>query len=91
MLRFSIYDTSNPELTPLELDPPIYQLWERLTELDLSYPEVARRAGLHPDTISDIFAGKRRPRIDTVCKLAGALGCQVVIEWDYTRVEEPHA
>lgn len=87
MLRLNIYDPTVQELTPLELDPPIYQLWARLTELDLSYSEVARRAEIHLDTVKDIFAGKRKPRIDTVCKLAGALGCQVVIEWDYTRVE----
>jgi transcriptional regulator with XRE-family HTH domain len=40
----------------------------------LSQEEACVRAGLHRTEISNLERGKRLPRVDTVAKLAGAIG-----------------
>jgi transcriptional regulator with XRE-family HTH domain len=44
---------------------------------DLTQEELARRAGIHRTQISMIEGGERMPRLDTLIKLAGALGVPV--------------
>jgi transcriptional regulator with XRE-family HTH domain len=44
--------------------------------LGLSQEELAARANIHRTQISLIESGKRMPRLDTLVKLAGALGIE---------------
>ena len=55
------------------------KLSKRLVELrgGLSQAELAKRAGVPQSAISEIETGKRKPRIDTIQKLAMALGVSV--------------
>jgi|GEM_PF-1505305 len=54
---------------------------ERLRTLrrshDWSVVGLARRAGVRPRTIYNAEAGRTEPRIDTLRKLAGVLGCSI--------------
>ncbi len=43
----------------------------------LSQEELAFRADIHRTQVSFIEGGERMPRLDTLMKLAGALGCTV--------------
>ncbi|WP_034631179.1 helix-turn-helix domain-containing protein [Desulfotruncus alcoholivorax] len=54
-------------------------LAQRLTRLrgDMSQSELARRARIPQSAISEIEAGKRIPRTDTLQKLANALGVKI--------------
>lgn len=54
-------------------------LAQRLTKLrgDISQTELAKRAGIPQSAISEIEAGKRVPRADTLQKLAAALNVSV--------------
>ncbi|TEB04784.1 HTH-type transcriptional regulator Xre [Pelotomaculum schinkii] len=54
-------------------------LAQRLTALrgNRSQTELARKAGIPQSAISEIEAGKRIPRTDTLQKLATALGVSV--------------
>ena len=45
-------------------------------QADLNQEEVAFRSGLHRTEIGLLERGERMPRIDTVVKLAGALGVE---------------
>ncbi len=45
-------------------------------ECGLSQEELAARADIHRTQISLIESGKRMPRLDTLVKLAGALGIE---------------
>ena len=54
---------------------------------DLSQEELAFRAALHRTEVGLLERGERTPRIDTLAKLAGALGVEPTallagIEWD---------
>jgi transcriptional regulator with XRE-family HTH domain len=49
------------------------RLREARERLGLSQEEVARRSGVHPTEVSRIEAGKRDPRISTLCQLAKAV------------------
>lgn len=46
-------------------------------EADLTQDELALRAEIHRTQISFIESGQRMPRLDTLIKLAGALGVPV--------------
>ncbi|AEG16017.1 helix-turn-helix domain protein [Desulfofundulus kuznetsovii DSM 6115] len=67
------------------------KLSKRLLELrgSISQAELARKAGVPQSAISEIEAGKRKPRIDTIQKLALALGVSVSELLDEN--EEPKA
>lgn len=46
----------------------------------LSAAELARRAGVNPTGVYDILSGKSRsPRIDTLAKIADALGVPIAV------------
>lgn len=48
---------------------------ELMARKEIKAPELARLAGLNPTGIYDILSGKSRsPRLDTLYKIAGALG-----------------
>lgn len=56
-------------------------------EADISQEELSFRAGVHRSQISLMENGERLPRLDTLVKLAGALGVTVAdltaeISWD---------
>lgn len=56
---------------------------------EMNQDELAFRASIHRTQISYIEGGKRMPRLDTLVKLAGALGVPVSalvegISWDPT-------
>lgn len=55
------------------------ELPKRLIALrgDLTQTELAKKAGVPQSAISEIEAGKRYPRIDTLCKISDALGVSV--------------
>jgi len=60
----------------------------------LSQEAVGFRAELHRTQIGLLERGARMPRIDTLVKLAGALGCEPVdliagIEWRPPQVGDP--
>lgn len=65
---------------------------KRRRELDLSQEELAERAGLHRNYISDIERGDRNPSIENVEKLAKALDLKVSELFTlYGIEEEPEA
>jgi transcriptional regulator with XRE-family HTH domain len=51
-------------------------LWQARRRSGLSQEELGFRAGLHRTEISLLEVGGRLPRIDTLVKLAGALGIE---------------
>jgi transcriptional regulator with XRE-family HTH domain len=51
-------------------------LWRARRQSGLSQEELGFRAGLHRTEISLLEVGGRLPRIDTLVKLAGALGIE---------------
>lgn len=60
----------------------------------LSQEELGRLAGLHRTQIGLLERGARMPRIDTLVKLSGALGCDhadliAKIEWRPAQVGDP--
>lgn len=60
----------------MTMTPLIQQLLSRMAEQDLKPKSLADRAGLNETAVRDIIKGRsRNPRIDTLEKLARALGC----------------
>lgn len=57
-------------------------LFHRAIDLDHTVRSVARNSGLHRRTVDDVFARRKRPTLDTLTKIAHALGCRVTIETD---------
>jgi len=56
------------------------QVTERRLALGLSQAELARRCGTTQSAIARLENGGRPPRIDTLLKLADALGCDLAVE-----------
>ena len=56
------------------------QVTERRLALGLSQSDLARRCGTSQSAIARLESGGRPPRIDTLLRLAEALGCELAIE-----------
>lgn len=56
------------------LDEELKKIRQRLTETELSYVEIARRAGVHWKTVSRIASGvEANPRIGTLSAISEAI------------------
>lgn len=49
---------------------------ERKAAADLSISELARRTGMGPSQVSRWLCGEAAPAVETLCKIADALGCE---------------
>jgi transcriptional regulator with XRE-family HTH domain len=56
------------------------QVAERRQQLGLSQAELARRCGTTQSAIARLEGGGRPPRIDTLLRIADALGSDLVVE-----------
>ena len=56
------------------------QVTQRRHELGLSQVQLAELCGTTQSAIARLERGGRPPRIDTLLKLAGALGCELYVE-----------
>ena len=56
------------------------QVAERRRDLGLSQLELARLTGTTQSAIARLESGKRPPRIDTLLRIAEALGAKLVVE-----------
>lgn len=66
------------EKTTPPLSPLAQKIQQRLTELGINRAEAARRAGLNPAFLTDIFRGKAvSPKLENIQKLAAALQISV--------------
>ena len=61
---------------------------KRRRELDLSQEELAERAGLHRNYISDIERGDRNPSLENIYKLSKALGIKVSALFSHYGIDE---
>lgn len=62
------------------------------SERDMTQLQLAFHTGLSLSTLSEIEAGKRAPRLDTMRKIAGALGVDFRdIAWDAADMGDPDA
>lgn len=66
---------------PIEPHRPLHPLVERLRQAAAGEKRlsIATRAGLSPSMVSGVFLGDRRPSVDVLAALAGALGYDVVL------------
>jgi len=55
------------------------QILGRLKALGMSERQASLQAGLSPDCVKEIVAGRRRPRPDTLNRLRRVLGCELDI------------
>jgi len=62
------------------LESLIQQLREKAERENISISEIARRTGMKQPSISRIFNGKFSPRLDSLNKIAEALGLKVKLE-----------
>ena len=56
------------------------QVAERRRELGMSQQELARAVGTTQSAIARLEGGGRPPRIDTLLRIAEALGCDLIVE-----------
>lgn len=64
---------------------------KRRRELDLSQEDLAERAGLHRNYISDIERGDRNPSLENIQKLAKALDTRVSALFIHYGIDEASA
>lgn len=53
------------------------QIVSRLAILGMTERRAALQAGLSPDSVKEIIAGRRRPRPGTLKRIGRALGCEL--------------
>ncbi|MDN5277920.1 MAG: hypothetical protein PWR01_1885 [Clostridiales bacterium] len=72
------------------MDMFIKRLQELLDERDMTQRELAERIGVTEVTISRYIKGERKPRIDTVGKIAEAFGVSIDYLLGYSNIRNPY-
>lgn len=64
---------------PGRADPVIAAIWVRAQAAGMTRAVLAEQAGVKPDTVGSLIAGRRRGSLQTARALAAAVGCRIAV------------
>lgn len=68
-----------PPRTPRNVDPVIAAIWAAAQTAGMTRAALAERAGVDPDTVGLLVAGRRGGSLHTARMLAAAVGCRLAV------------